>query len=237
MKKSVTILLKAALFMLLSACVLVFIPIRSNAVNHLILSPFEGKFAKGFQFKSSRIWLPGDITLGEITSSGEGGMTYHAETLRVKYNIAKILSGKRNVWFSVNGITFCKAVGLLDSVSRILAMPQTPGAGFDFISGSLEFRDNAVYIEKIEAVNKDVIVKGSGRIGRDGGLDCDLHFSFSEAIVNTIPEAIKTTLLTKEPGGWMGIALKTTGNYAKPSLCIDSGTFKLNIKESVIKLN
>lgn len=237
MKTFAVILLKRALFVLLFLCVLAFIPISSNAVNRLILSPFEGKFAKGLQFKSSRIWLPGDITLGGLTSSAKGGITYYAETLHVKYNVAKILFGKRNLSFSANSVTFCKGVGLLDSVSRILAMPQMPGAGFNSINGSLEFRNNAVYIEKIEAANKDVIVKGSGYIGRDGGLDCNLHFSFSGAVVDTIPEAIKTTLLTKESGGWVGIALKATGNYAKPSLHIGGDTFKLNIKESVIKLN
>lgn len=236
MKTRIGILVKSALMLFLLACLLLLIPITSNKINHFILSPFEKKLSTTIQFETSRIWLPGSISLGGVSASNKGGILYRAETVDISYNIAAILSGKKEIVFSMKDVKFYKDIGLLNSVSRVLTMPEISNVGFKSIEGDFDFERDAVHVRKLAASNPNMAIRGEGWIKRDGTLDCNLHFSFSKSIVDTIPDIIKATLLTDENNGWMGITLKTTGNYAKPSLHIDSETFKLNIKETIIKV-
>ena len=236
MKRFVGILAKAVFILFLLICLLAIIPIRVNAVSHLILSPVEKKSATTLQFKTSRIWLPGNILLKDVSASNKSGILCHAEAIEIKYNIAAILFGKNNISVLAKGVNFHEDIGLLNSLSRVLTMPKMANVDFNLIEGDFDFQKDAICIKKIAAVNDNIAIKGAGWVKKDGNLDCSVHFSFSKAIVDTIPGLVKATLLSDENNGWMGITLKTTGNYAKPSLHIDSEMFKLNIKETIIKV-
>lgn len=235
MNKNIKSIIKISLILLLLVCLLALIPIRSNAINRFMLSPFEKKLAMAFQFKTSKIWLPGNIFLEGITASDKGGMLYRAESLNIKYNIQGLLFGKKEMSFCAKEVKFYKDIGLLNSVSRILTIPQMPNVDFNAIEGDFNFQKDATYIKKASARSGNMVIRGEGLIKNNGDLDCNVHFSFSKPIVDSIPDIIKMTLLSEENNGWMGITLKTTGNYAKPSLHIDSETFKMNIKETIIK--
>lgn len=229
-------LVKAVLILFCAACCLLLIPIKLNIINHFILSPFEKKFAATIQFKTSRIWLPGNILLEGVSASDKGGMVCQAATVNINYNIAAMLLGKKEMLFSAKDIKFYKDVGLLNSVSRVLTMPTIPNVDFNTIEGDFDFQKDAVLIKKAAASNMNIVISGDGLIKKDGTLDCNVHFSFNKSIVDTIPDIIKTTLLSNEKDGWMGITLKTAGNYAKPSLRINSDMFQLNIKETILKV-
>jgi len=236
MKPIFSILIKAALILFLLVCLLLFLPIRSNTVNHFILSFFDDKVAKAIEFENSKIWLPGNIFLGGISASDKGSVLLQAETVNINYNLAAMLSGKKEIVFSAKGVKFYKDISLLNSVSNILTIPKMPNIGFSAIDGDLEIHKDAVLVKRLAASNDDMVINGEGSIKKTGDLDCTIHFSFDKHITDTIPDFVKMTLLSEEKDGWMGITLKTTGNYAKPSLHVDSELFKLNIKETTIKI-
>lgn len=228
--------IKAAMILFLPVCLLLFVPIRSNAINHFILSSFEKKIPMTVEFKNSKIWLPGNILLKDVTASEKGSILCRAETLDVDYNLAAILFGKREVIFSIKEVRFYKDIGLMNAVSGMLAVPKMPDIGFSAIEGDFEFQRDAVHIKKLAALSDNVSMEGEGRIKKNGDLDCNMHFSFNRPITDAIPDLVKATLLREEKYGWMGITLKATGNYAKPSLHVDSEMFKLNIGETVIRI-
>lgn len=236
MKPIHNILINLALILFLLVCAFLLLPIRSNAVNHFILSSLNDKIAGAVEFENSKIWLPGSIFLWGISVSDKGGALFQAETVRISYNLASMLAGKKEIIFSAKGVKFYKDIALLNSVSSVLTIPKMPNIRFSAIDGDFEIQKDAVFVKKLTASNDDMIVSGEGSIKKTGGLDCAMHFSFDKHITDTIPDFVRMTLLSEEKDGWMGITLKTTGNYAKPSLHIDSELFKLNIKETVIKI-
>mgnify|MGYP001619938387 CR=1 FL=1 len=236
MKPIFNILIKAALILFLLVCTFLFLPIRSNTVNHFILSSLDYKIAKAVEFENSKIWLPGNIFLGGISASDKGSVLVQAETVNINYNLAAMLSEKKEIVFSAKRVKFYKDIALLNSVSNILTMPKMPNIGFSAIDGDFEIHKDAVVVRKLVASNADMVINGEGSIKKNGDLDCTIHFSFGKPITDTIPDFVKITLLSEEKDGWMGITLKTTGNYAKPSLHVDSELFKLNIKETIIKI-
>lgn len=236
MKPIFNILIKAALILFLFVCLLLLFPIRSNAVNHFILSSLDEKIAKAIVFENSKIWLPGNIFLGGISASDKGSVLFQAETVNINYNLAAVLSGKKEIVFSAKGVKFYGDIALLNSVSNILTMPKMPNIGFSAINGDFEIHKDVVLVKKLAAINDDMVINGEGSIKKTGDLDCTIHFSFAKPITDTIPDLVKITLLSEEKDGWMSITLKTTGNYVKPSLHVDSELFKLNIKETTIKI-
>lgn len=229
-------LLKISLASVLMICVVILIPIRINSINRIILSPFEKKFSKKLGFKTSKIWIPGNIFLQGLSISEGNKIMVSAEELNIDYNMAFVLLREGGVSFKASGLAFQQNINLLASVSAMLTIPKMPHVSFQRIEGKLNFRKDAIYIKEITAVTNDMRVSAEGRVGRHGDLNCKLHFSFSDSVLKDAPDIIKTSLLNEEADGWMGITLNANGNYAKPSLSIDSETFKLNIKEGALKL-
>ena len=214
----------------------VFFPIKSNALNHVILAPLENKFKRKFQFQRSSIRLAGNVFLKDVTVTDKSGMAFHASTASVKYNLIDVLFGKKETEFFMENTKFYKDVSLLNSVSSILVIAKMPNVEFDTIEGSFYSQNDAVYIKKFLAANDKINISGKGWVTKAGELDGTVHFSFGKTITDTVPSIVKATLLYNEGGGRMGITLKASGNYTKPFLNIDSSTFKMNIKEGILKL-
>lgn len=212
------------------------IPIKSNAINRVILSPLEKKLGKKCDFEASRIWLPGSVFLKGVSISDKSGVVCTVKDLNINYNLLGILMNNKEVLFDARNIRVHQDINLLTSVSNMLTIPKMPDVEFREIDGILNFKRDALYVKNIAAETEAMKIKGSGWLAKDGGLNCKFHFSFAAALTNNIPDIIKTTLLTSEEDGWMGITLNATGNYARPSLQIDSETFKLNIRETILKL-
>lgn len=236
MKALLNILLICILILALAASVLAFVPIKSNNINHLILSLLEKKAASKLEFKTSRIWLPGDISLGGISVAIKGGRIYTAETLEIKYSLVGILSGKKAFHFKAKAVMAHQDISLLDSVSNMLGVPKMLDVTFSEVEGNVDLEKDRAVLNNITVSADNMSVAGDGWVTRSGDLTCTLHFSFSGAVTDKIPEIVRTALLTKEDGGWMGLTLKTSGNYTKPSLRIDSDTFIMNIKEGSLKI-
>lgn len=236
MKPIFSVLIKTVLILFLIFVLFLFFPIKSNRVNHFILSSFDNKIVKSLEFKSSKIWLPGSIFLGGLSASDKGNLMCQAEALNINYSLAVMLFGKKEITFSAKYVKFYKNIALLDSVSSILTIPKMPNVGFSSIDGDIEIQKDTVIVKKLAASNDNMVIKGEGAVKKNGDLDCNIHFSFNKPITDAIPDFVKITLLSEEKDGWMGITLKTTGNYAKPSLHVDSELFKLNIKETTIKV-
>ena len=74
MKRGIFFLIRTALIILvigiLVACLL---PIRSNAVTRIALSPLEKRLQKKIEFSDSRIWLPANVFLEDVTITDKGG--------------------------------------------------------------------------------------------------------------------------------------------------------------------
>ncbi|MBU4377131.1 MAG: AsmA-like C-terminal region-containing protein [Candidatus Omnitrophica bacterium] len=229
-------LLRVFVISVLIICVILLIPIRFNSINRLILSPLEKKFSKKLDFKASKIWIPGNIFLGGVSISDGSGMMGTAEDLNINYNLSALLLQSGEVSFKVRNVVVRQDIGLLTSVSSMLTIPKMPDARFECIEGILNFQKNVVYMKNIAAATDDMKIRGEGWVSKEGDLNCKLHFSFSSSVTSNVPDIVKTTLLTEEANGWMGITLKARGNYARPFLSIDSETFKLNIRKGILKL-
>lgn len=229
------ILLRVSAISALTICVILLIPIKSNGINRLILLPFEKKFSKKIGFRASKIWIPGNIFLRGVSISDSGGGLGSAESLNINYNLPAILLRNGEVSFNARAFALQQDINLLTSVSNMLAVPKMPNVRFERIEGRLNFQKDAVYIKNIFGAADNIKIRGEGWISREGNINCKLHFSFSSSIVSNMPDIVKTTLLTDEANGWMGITLKARGNYIRPTLSIDSETFKLNIREGILK--
>lgn len=236
MKPISNILIKVALILFLLVCTFLFLPIRSNTVNHFILSSIDNKIVKTVDFKKSKIWLPGNIFLEGLSISDKGKVLCRAETVSIDYNLAAMLSGKREIAFSAKDVKFYKDIALLNSVSSVLTIPKMLNVGFSAVGGNFEIRKDVMLVKKLTVSNDNMVMNGNGFVKKNGDLDCKIHFSLNKPITDTMPDFVKMTLLSEEKDGWMGITLETTGNYAKPSLHVYSELFKLNIKETTIKI-
>jgi len=197
------------------------------------LSPIEKKFRKEIKFNASYIWLPSKIFLENVAIVGESRRLYYCKTFNLKYNLANLLFGKRDLFFELKSIKSYRNIELLDSVTNMLVISSIPDVEFKEIKGHLELHKNSLFIKNLYAYNDKMRIKGSGWIDSSGLLDCDVKFSFSKDITDMVPDVVKTTLLKYEDGGWMGIAFKVKGNYKKPSLHIAGDTIKLNIREEI----
>ncbi len=236
MKQLLVKLLKFLAILVLIIAALLSIPIKSNTLNHFILSSFEKKIAKELNFKTSKIWLPGNIFLEDMSVSDKNGILCTAKDLNINYNPAGILLNNKEVSFKARNLRVHQDINLLTSVSNMLTIPKMPKVEFKHIDGVLDFRKDAIYIKNIAAETDAMKIEGDGWAGKGGDLNCRFHFSFGSSLVGNVPDIVKATLLTDEGGGWMGITLNATGNYATLSIQIDSETFKMNIRETILKL-
>ena len=214
----------------------VSIPIKSNTLNHFILLSFEKKLGKKCDFKASKIWPPGNIFLEGVSISDKNGVLCTARDLNIDYNLAGILLNNKEFSFKAENLRVHQDINLLTSVSNMLTIPKMPDVEFKYIDGVLNFQKDALRIKNIAAETDVMKIAGAGWAGKNGDLNCRFHFSFGGTLLNNIPDIVKATLLTDEGGGWMGITLNATGNYARPSIQIDSETFKMNIRETILKL-
>ena len=234
MKKRIFVLIKVALTGLVLGIIFVCtVPIKSNAIARIALLPIEKRFRNKIEFGSSGIWLPGNISLEEVSVIDLKGRLYRCKTAGIKYNLVDLFFKKGEFSFNLKEIKFYQNIGILDSVADMLVIPKMPDVEFREIDGVLQLRKNSLYIKNIYAYNDSIRIKGSGWIDRDGLLDCDANFSFYKDITDNIPAVVKETLLTREDKGWMGISFKAHGNYKKPSLHITGNRLELNITEGL----
>ena len=235
MKKSTFFLIKIALTaLMLGVLIACFLPIKSNTLAHIVLSPFEKKFRNKIEFSSSRIWLPGNIFLEDMSIIDEKGRLYYCKTAEIKYNLLDLFLKRKGLLCNLKKIKLYRNIGLLDSVTSMLVIAKMPDVEFEEIGGGLQFRKDTVYIKDAYAYNDAIRIKGSGWIDKNGMLDCDVNFLFHKDITDKMPDAVKTVLLTREDGGWMGISFKVHGNYKKPSLHITGNKLELNIMEGLL---
>ena len=231
-----SIIIKAILILFILIISLAYlIPIKSNIITHIILSPIENKFRKKIEFNDPYIWIPGRIYLRDASIIDKGGRLYYCKTFNIRYNLIGLLSIKKEFSFNLSDIKLYQNVGLLDSVANMLVISIMPDVEFEEIKGVLQLRKDVVYIKDVYAYNEKMRIRGSGWINKDGLLNCDVNFSFSKDVTDMVPDAVKAVILKREGGGWMGIALKVGGNYKKPSLHITSETLKLNIIEGLFR--
>ena len=235
MKKSAFFTIKFFLAGLtIGALLICIIPIKCVGLAHILLLPIEKKLGRQIEFNASRIWLPGSVSLKEITVTDKTGRLYYCKKADIKYNLSNLLFKKKEFLFVFEEIKFYRNIGLLNSIANMLVISKMPNAEFQKINGALRLRDGGVYIKNIYAYNNSIRIKGEGCVDKDGALDCDMNFSFCKDITDKIPGVVKATLLRNEGDGWMGMPIKTYGNYKKPSLRITTNGVQLNIKEAVI---
>lgn len=235
MRKNTLFLIRVSIILLLLGLSLVsFLPIKSRTIAHVLLAGVERKSQKNIEFNTSRVWIPGNIFLGDVSITDERGRLYHIDAIDIRYNLPSFLFKKRQFHFNLKGIKLYQDMGLLDSVAGMLAISAMPDVEFDVIEGTFELHKNAIFIKDIYVHNDKIRIRGSGWMDNDGSLDCDVNFSFSKDVTDMIPDAVKVTLLRREKTrGWMGIDFKVKGNYKKPTLHITSDTLKLNIMEGL----
>lgn len=232
MKKGILSLINFVLILIaLGVFFILIIPIKSNTFAHIVLSPVEKRFHKKIEFGTSRIWLPANISLEDVSIIGESGRLYYCKTFNLRYNLGDLLFKKREFFFTIKDIKLYKNIGLLDSIADMLVITTMPDIEFNEIDGTLRVYKNAILVKNFYTCNDNMRIKGNGWIYNDGVLDCNVSFSFSKTVTNMIPDAVKSTLLTHEDEEWMGITLKVKGNYKKPSLHITGDMLKLNIVE------
>ena len=235
MKRGIAFIIKTVLIILVLGLFIVFlVPIKSNTIAHIMLSPIEKKLQKDIEFGDSYIWLPRNISLVGASIIDESGRLYYCNTFDLKYNLADVLFRKREFFFNLKGIKLYQNVEFLDFVADMLVISKMPDIEFREIEGVLQLHKNAFFLKDVYAYNDKMRIRGSGWVDNDGSLDCNINFSFSKDVTDIIPDAVKTALLTYEGEGWMGIALKVKGNYKKPTLHISGDTLKLNIMEGLI---
>ena len=234
MNKKIFFLLKislaglAAVFLL--ACI---VPIRSKAVTDIILWPIKKRLNNKIEFTRSRIWLPGSLTLTDMSVLDSKGKLYYCEVADVRYNIFGVLFKNGKFSFELKKPRFYRDIGILSSVVDMLALSKMPDVEFTGIEGTVRLHKNATYIEELYAFNDSMRIRGNGWISKDGSLDCEIRFSFHKDIIDKVPNAVRSLLLTPEEGGWMRISFKVKGNYKKPSLHIISDRIRLNILEGI----
>ena len=214
-------------------------PINSNAINRMILSPFEKMLQKKIEFTASNIWLPGRISLEEASVSDKSGRLYYCRTASFKYNIARALLGKKELTFNLKAVKLYKDIDLLNSVSTMLEISKMPDIEFEGIEGAVKFYKDGVHIKRLYAYNDTMRIRGEGWVSYTGVLNCDIRLAFNETVIDIVPEVVKTAILKSDSGGWIEIDLKATGNYKKPSLHIATDlatdTIILNIKEGFLR--
>jgi hypothetical protein len=232
MKKHVSFVMRVILATLAFAVlILCLVPIRFNAVAHIVLLPFENRFQKRIDFEESRIWLPVNIFLENACVIDKNGRLYSFREVDIDYNIAKLLFKKMDFTFDLKDVKLYQDVGLFDSVADMLIIKAMPDIEFNEIKGAIALRKNGIFIENLCAHNSKMKINGKGWIDNNGAVDGEVNFSFSKEVTDTIPDVVKITLLKNEDKDWMGIALKIKGNFKKPTLRISSDTLKLNIIE------
>lgn len=234
MKRAIITLIKTILIVLvLGVFVVCLVPIKSNAVTHIVLSPLEERFQKKIEFKASKIWLPANIFLEDVSILDENGRLYHFNTIDIRYNLEDLIL-KREFLVNLKDVKVYKNIGLIDSIADMLAISKMPDVEFKEIKCILQLPKDAFFIKDIYAYNDKMRIRGGGWIDNNGSLDCEVNFSFSKDITDKIPDAIRVALLRREDGEWMGIVLKGRGNYKKPSLHISSDSIRLNVIEGLL---
>ena len=235
MKRHLSIFIKfIAIAFVLGILIFCLIPVKSNRVARVILLPIENKLQKKIEFKESRIWLPANIFLEDVSIIDDSGTLYSLGTVDINYNLANILLNKRGVTFCLKDIKLYKNVELFDSVAEMLIISAMPDVEFDEIKGILALHRKTIAINNFYAYNDKMRIRGDGWLDKDGLLDCNINFSFSREITDIVPDAIKVALLKHEDEGWMGIALKVSGNFKRPILHITGDTLKVNIMEKLL---
>ncbi len=231
MRKFIIRLTIALLISLLSlTAVASFVPVKSKAFMDILLLPVENRFETDIRFSSSEVRLPAHISMGGVSVVEENGRLYYFDTLDIYYNLIDLLL-KREVFFAIKRAKLYQKMSLLNSVTDILVISELPDVEFEKIEGVFQLKSKGTVIKRFYAYNDIIRIRAVGWADKEGTLDCDVNFSFSEALTGRVPDAVKSALLKDEGGGWMGIALKVTGNYKRPSIRITGDALKVNIKE------
>jgi hypothetical protein len=235
MKKGIPFFLRAiATLFLLAALILCIVPVKSKAIARLAFIPFEKRFQNKIDFNSPVIWLPGNISLEDVSITDKRGRLYYSKTAEIKYNPLGLLFQKSGFLFDLKGVKFYGNIGLLDSVSSILIISKMPDIEFEEMGGILRMRKGILHMADFYAHNDSMRIKGGGWVDKNGALDCDINFSFSKDITDEIPDVVKKTLLSRQGEGWMGISFKAKGNYKRPSLHITGNRLELNIIKGLL---
>jgi len=219
---------------ILAACIFLIciIPIRQPCAARLILRPLEKKLRNKIEFKSSLVKVSRGISLWGVSAIDAAGRGYYCASADVRYGLPEFIL-KREFSFALKDIKFYGNIGLMDSVTEILSIDRLPDVEFNEVSGTVRLLEEGVSIKNASASGDSVRIEGGGRVGKDGMLDCDIHFSFSPDITDKVPEVIKAALLEPEDGNRMGISFKAYGNYKNPSLHLRSDGLKLNIMRGI----
>jgi len=222
------------LFLASSAAVIIF-PISFKPLAVMMLRPVESKLGKEIDFSISTIRIPKSIHMEKVIIREAGGMLCHLDTLDIKYNIPGMICGKADVVTEISGIRLYKDTAIIDSVTDMLAISRIPDVSFDSASGRLRFYSDAIHLKELRAASPAMRIFGSGWIGGEGILDCELNFSFSKELTDKMPDALKKALLCRDENGWLGMELGVTGNYKRPSIRISADQIELNIMEGFLK--
>ena len=196
MRKSINSLIKNALIVLaLGIFLICIIPHRSNTVAHMVLFPLEKKIQSKIEFASSRTWLPGNISLYDLSIIDENGRLYYSKTANINYNLFDILFKNKVISFDLEKVKFYRGIDLLNSVTNMLIISKIPDVEFKKIVLTVGLREDGIDIKNIYAYNNLLRIKGSGWIEKDGSLDCNVNFSFHKDITDKVPHPQALTKL------------------------------------------
>ncbi len=210
-------------------------PLTLPVITRMLLLPLERGLQVSVDIGSSKVIVARNISLRDVTVVDEKGRFYYCKTANLGYRLIDLLFGEKATKFRLQDVKFYRDVDIINSVTDMLVISKIPDIQFEEIRGLVRIHNTKIYIEDLCACNNSLRIKGKGWIDKNGELDCDLHFSFHSSITDKIPETVKKMMLSPQEKDWMGVRLKVSGDYKKPSLHIASKGLRLNVTESYIK--
>jgi hypothetical protein len=228
MKKVFILITCLISFLLVISLLLLFIPgpaIRLY-VGHLARSRGLEVSSPALDISLLKEWRFRDVTI-----SGKKGNTVRIEKLTIYPRLLHLLRGQLRLGLAAEGIKFYKSLPLLDAVSGLLSIPPFGRIPIDRVETDLFLKRNILKMENVKVLSRDVRIYGAGSLNTGAGdIDCRLKFLFSSRVTDAMNKTAKAILLRYESPGWMGLNIKTSGNYRRPRIRLDSDFLKLNIK-------
>jgi hypothetical protein len=168
------------------------------------------------------------------------GIGFFASRANLKLNKKTSLLKSLDIDFRFRDVHFIttrpeKALGVYDSLNKLVAVPFEGRWKYRNINGTAEIFSNGLTLKDMSANSSEIRMAMSGDMFYNNTMDMAITIFFSGGILKDIPPEIQSVMLKDEPDGWKSFCVKLTGDYHSPALNITGKLFRLNIGEAVVK--
>jgi hypothetical protein len=204
-----------------------YVPIPVFGITRLLLFPIEKRLNADIELGSLKVYLWRSIEAERIAAAGKGGFGLKAESARIGYDLASIVSGRLHIHCELEGVVFYKGGSIMDSVSGALNIDVLGGTAFEKVTGDFFVGPDDTITQDLTLDGEEMKIVANALTDKKDSIRCILTMHLREDLANEIPDRVRGEILEGGEGPWRKVSVGIMGNYKKPSINIVTERYKL----------